>query len=103
MINPPDHFFYPPCDLGYLLFLFFLFFVLQSNSEEFLPLKRQSQSVRNMKIPKPIVKKMCAATYTFGIQACIDIRSRNAIFLKKTPIYAIIGNHTLMVNVTPGK
>ncbi|MED6284428.1 Vitellogenin-2, partial [Characodon lateralis] len=72
-----------------------------SASSELLPLQLQSQIVSNMKIPKPIVKKMCATTYTYGIEACIDIRSRNATFLRNTPIYAIIGNHSLLVNVTP--
>lgn len=62
-----------------------------------------SPMVNTIKLPKAFWKKLCVATETFGIKACAEIESRNATFLKKTPLYAMMGKHAIEVKVSPGK
>lgn len=77
--------------------------LLQSASSEILPAELPKQIVNKMKLFKAFVRKMCAASYTFGIKACAEIESRNAASLRRSPIYAAVGKHSVYVKVSPGK
>uniref|UniRef100_A0A8D3DU92 Vitellogenin domain-containing protein n=1 Tax=Scophthalmus maximus TaxID=52904 RepID=A0A8D3DU92_SCOMX len=46
-------------------------------------------------------KKMCAVIETFGVKACTEIESRNAAFIRDCPLYAMIGKHAILVEVSP--
>ncbi len=77
--------------------------VLQSASSEIIPVDLPTKIVSKMKLPRAFEKKMCAAFETFGIKACTEIESRNAAFIRDSPLYAIIGRHAVSVEVAPGK
>lgn len=77
--------------------------VLQSASSEIIPVDLPRQITNRLKLPKAFEKKMCAAFETFGIKACTEIESRNAAFIRDSPLYAIIGKHAVLVEVAPGK
>lgn len=72
--------------------------VLQSASSEILGGNAQS-TLR----PKAIQKRMCAESLTFGIKACSELQSRNATFIKDCPLYSMIGEHSFLVEISPGK
>ncbi|XP_061594362.1 vitellogenin-2-like [Cololabis saira] len=74
---------------------------LESASSEIISADLPRQFARKMKLFKGYVKKMCAASYTFGIKACAEIESRNAASLRKSPIYAAVGKHSVYVKVSP--
>nr|SOX60631.1 vitellogenin Ab [Solea senegalensis] len=57
--------------------------------------------VNRLKLPVAYEKKMCAAIEVFGIKACTEVQSRNAAFIRDSPLYAIIGKHAVMVEVSP--
>lgn len=78
-------------------------FVLQSASSEILLADQPRQIAKKTKLPRAYEKKMCYTLETYGIKACYEIESRSAIFLRYTPIYAIVGKHAVKVEVTPGK
>uniref|UniRef100_A0A8D3CJ51 Vitellogenin domain-containing protein n=1 Tax=Scophthalmus maximus TaxID=52904 RepID=A0A8D3CJ51_SCOMX len=57
--------------------------------------------VNKLKLPKAFEKKMCAVIETFGVKACTEIESRNAAFIRDCPLYAMIGKHAILVEVSP--
>uniref|UniRef100_A0A8C4ICX9 Phosvitin n=1 Tax=Dicentrarchus labrax TaxID=13489 RepID=A0A8C4ICX9_DICLA len=72
-----------------------------SASSEIIPVDLPRNIASKLRIPKAFQKKMCAAIETFGIKACTEIESRNAAFIRDSPLYAIIGRHAVMVEVAP--
>lgn len=76
--------------------------VLQSASSEILS-DLPRKIVNKLKLPKAFEKKMCAVIETFGVKACTEIESRNAAFIRDCPLYAMIGKHAILVEVSPGK
>ncbi|XP_053712740.1 vitellogenin-2-like [Synchiropus splendidus] len=46
-------------------------------------------------------KKMCAIFETFGLKACADIESHNAAFIRHSPLYFVVGKHSLLFEVIP--
>lgn len=76
---------------------------LQSTSSESLPVNMKWSKISKVKLPRAFWRKLCVATQTFGIKACAEIESRNATFLKNTPLYAIMGKHAVNITVSPGK
>ncbi|XP_018528704.1 vitellogenin-2 [Lates calcarifer] len=72
-----------------------------SASSEIIPVDLPRQITNRLKLPKAFEKKMCAAFETFGIKACTEIESRNAAFIRDSPLYAIIGKHAVLVEVAP--
>ncbi len=79
------------------------FVVLQSASSEIIPVDLPSKIVSKLNLPRAFEKKMCFAFETFGIKACTEIESRNAAFIRDSPLYAMIGKHAVSVKVAPGK
>uniref|UniRef100_A0A3Q3GPF5 Vitellogenin-like n=1 Tax=Labrus bergylta TaxID=56723 RepID=A0A3Q3GPF5_9LABR len=69
-----------------------------SESFEIIPtvLPRNSTS----QTEKAFTKKMCAVIETFGIKACTEIESHNAAFISHCPLYAMIGKHSVVVEVS---
>lgn len=59
--------------------------------------------IKNINLNTAFTKRMCGELETFGIKACTEIESRNAAYIKDCPLYAIIGKHVFIVEVTPGK
>ncbi|XP_054645281.1 vitellogenin-2-like [Dunckerocampus dactyliophorus] len=59
------------------------------------------QPSKMSKLIKAFEKKLCGEIETFGIKACTVIESRNAAFIRDVPLYAIIGKHSLLVEVQP--
>ncbi|XP_076582007.1 vitellogenin-2-like isoform X5 [Chaetodon auriga] len=72
-----------------------------SASSEIIPVDLPRKIVNKIKLPKAFEKKMCAAFETFGIKACTEIESRNAAFIRDSPLYAMIGKHAVFVEVAP--
>ncbi|XP_034035813.1 vitellogenin-2-like [Thalassophryne amazonica] len=70
-----------------------------SSSSEILAGDNQSKITQ--KALKLFEKKQCAAAETFGIKACAEMTSLNAASFRYTPLYAIIGNHALSVEIGP--
>lgn len=77
--------------------------VFQSASSEIISVDLPQKITNALKLPKAFKKRMCAAIETFGVKACTEIESRNAAFIRDCPLYAIVGNHAIMVEVAPGK
>lgn len=77
--------------------------VSQSSSSEIIPVDLPRKIASQLKLPKGFEKRMCAAIETFGIKACTEIESRNAVFIRDCPLYAMIGKHAVSVEVAPGK
>lgn len=77
--------------------------VSQSASSEIIPVDLPRKIASQLKLPKGFEKRMCAAIETFGIKACTEIESRNAVFIRDCPFYAMIGKHAVSVEVAPGK
>lgn len=77
--------------------------VMVLQSSEILPADLPLKIASQLKIPNSFEKKLCAAFETFGIKACTEIESRNAAFIRDSPLYAIIGKHAVLVEITPGK
>ncbi|XP_076582004.1 vitellogenin-2-like isoform X3 [Chaetodon auriga] len=73
----------------------------ESASSEIIPVDLPRKIVNKIKLPKAFEKKMCAAFETFGIKACTEIESRNAAFIRDSPLYAMIGKHAVFVEVAP--
>ncbi|KAL3047365.1 hypothetical protein OYC64_021558 [Pagothenia borchgrevinki] len=72
-----------------------------SASSEIIPVDLTSKMASQLNLPKPFEKKLCAEIKTFGIKACTEIESRNALFIRYSPLYAMIGKHAVTVEVSP--
>ncbi|XP_075341563.1 vitellogenin-2-like isoform X4 [Odontesthes bonariensis] len=72
-----------------------------ATSSEILPIDLPRRIITKLKIPKVFVKKMCAASQIFGIKLCAEIQSRNALFLRNSIVYTIVGNHAVSLRVSP--
>nr|XP_054608292.1 vitellogenin-2-like isoform X2 [Nothobranchius furzeri] len=72
-----------------------------SASSEILSVNMRNPIINNFKLPRAFAKKFCIAAQTFGIKACTEIESRTATFIRNSPIYAIIGNHTVHAKMYP--
>nr|XP_057928817.1 vitellogenin-2-like [Doryrhamphus excisus] len=59
------------------------------------------QPSKMSKLIRAFEKKLCGEFETFGIKACTVIESRNAAFIRDVPLYAVIGKHSLLVEVQP--
>ncbi|KAM9831430.1 vitellogenin 2 [Neosynchiropus ocellatus] len=46
-------------------------------------------------------KKICAVFETFGLKACADIDSHDAAFIRDSPLYHMVGKHSLVFEVIP--
>ncbi|XP_034002721.1 vitellogenin-2-like [Trematomus bernacchii] len=75
----------------------------QMPSETFSSNDLTSKMASQLNLPKPFEKKLCAEIKTFGIKACTEIKSRNALFIKSCPLYAMIGKHAVTVEVAPAE
>ncbi|XP_029905195.1 vitellogenin-2-like [Myripristis murdjan] len=60
-----------------------------------------ASSLASVRSPRAFERKMCAASETFGVKACAEIESRNAAFIRESPLYAMIGKHAVFVEVAP--
>uniref|UniRef100_A0AAQ5XUS7 Phosvitin n=1 Tax=Amphiprion ocellaris TaxID=80972 RepID=A0AAQ5XUS7_AMPOC len=72
-----------------------------SASSEIIPDDVLRRISRKQKPFKPYEKKMCAESETFGFKACTKVESYSAAFLRDSPLYGIIGNHTALIKVKP--
>ncbi|KAJ8408504.1 hypothetical protein AAFF_G00259180 [Aldrovandia affinis] len=84
-----------------------------SKAAVFLPgsLSRSSEIIYNdmpaIAMPKmrsisaKVQETICAMSTTFGLKACIDIASRNAAFLRNSPLYKLVGEHVFIVAIKP--
>uniref|UniRef100_A0A8C6Q637 Phosvitin n=1 Tax=Nothobranchius furzeri TaxID=105023 RepID=A0A8C6Q637_NOTFU len=72
-----------------------------SASSEILSVNMRNPIINNFKLPRAFAKKFCIAAQTFGIKACTEIESRTATFIRNSPIYAIVGNHTVHAKMYP--
>uniref|UniRef100_A0A668A1Y2 Uncharacterized protein n=1 Tax=Myripristis murdjan TaxID=586833 RepID=A0A668A1Y2_9TELE len=72
-----------------------------SRSSEIIPVDLPSKITYKMRSPRAFERKMCAASETFGVKACAEIESRNAAFIRESPLYAMIGKHAVFVEVAP--
>ncbi|KAM9761569.1 vitellogenin 2 [Menidia menidia] len=72
-----------------------------SASSETLPADLSRQVISKLKLPKAVLNQFCAASQTFGIKLCTEALSRNASFIRVSPIYAIVGHHVVSVKVSP--
>ncbi|XP_076007428.1 vitellogenin-2-like [Genypterus blacodes] len=59
------------------------------------------QSLTKQKVPRQFRKKMCSAIETFGIKACTVVESLNVAAIKEIPLYAVIGKHAALIEVSP--
>ncbi|XP_068176457.1 vitellogenin-2-like [Antennarius striatus] len=71
-----------------------------STSSEIIRNDLPNQDPRTPKIPKAYERKVCALLESFGVKACTMIQSRNALFIRDSPLYAIVGNHVVWVEVS---
>lgn len=81
---------------------------LQSNIVlSFMPLQSSElitdRPSKMSKLIKDFEKKLCGELETFGIKACAVFKSRNASFIRDVPLYAVVGKHSVLIEVTPGK
>uniref|UniRef100_A0AAQ5XYG5 Phosvitin n=1 Tax=Amphiprion ocellaris TaxID=80972 RepID=A0AAQ5XYG5_AMPOC len=74
---------------------------LAGASSEIIPDDVLRRISRKQKPFKPYEKKMCAESETFGFKACTKVESYSAAFLRDSPLYGIIGNHTALIKVKP--
>uniref|UniRef100_A0A3Q1GRI3 Vitellogenin-2-like n=1 Tax=Acanthochromis polyacanthus TaxID=80966 RepID=A0A3Q1GRI3_9TELE len=74
-----------------------------SASSKIIPDDLPRRISRKQKPFRPYKKKMCAESETFGLKACTEVESYSAVFLRESPLYAIIGNHTAQVKVKPAR
>uniref|UniRef100_A0A673XS34 Vitellogenin domain-containing protein n=1 Tax=Salmo trutta TaxID=8032 RepID=A0A673XS34_SALTR len=51
-------------------------------------------------IKAQVEKKMCAKSKFFGIKACTEMESQNAAFIRNSALYALIGKHSVLVDVS---
>lgn len=54
-------------------------------------------------IKAQVEKKMCAKSKFFGIKACTEMESQNSAFIRNSALYALIGKHSVHVDVSQGK
>ena len=76
---------------------------LQSKSSEIIPVDLPENLIRKINLNAAFAKKMCGELKTFGIKVCAEIESRNAAAIKDCPLYAVIGKHALILEISPGK
>uniref|UniRef100_A0A673XY60 Vitellogenin domain-containing protein n=1 Tax=Salmo trutta TaxID=8032 RepID=A0A673XY60_SALTR len=57
-------------------------------------------SLKVRAIKAQVEKKMCAKSKFFGIKACTEMESQNAAFIRNSALYALIGKHSVLVDVS---
>nr|AAK15157.1 vitellogenin B [Melanogrammus aeglefinus] len=72
-----------------------------SKSSEIIPVDLPENLIRKINLNAAFAKKMCGELKTFGIKACAEIESRNAAAIKDCPLYAVIGKHALILEISP--
>ncbi|NXJ74285.1 VIT1 protein, partial [Trogon melanurus] len=50
---------------------------------------------------EPFVQSVCSNASTFGVQVCIERKSVHAAFIKKVPLYYLVGEHALRMSFKP--
>ncbi|NWW92266.1 VIT1 protein, partial [Rhynochetos jubatus] len=50
---------------------------------------------------EPFVHSTCSNASTFGVQVCIERKSVHAAFIKKVPLYYLVGEHAFRVSFKP--
>ncbi|KAK7889450.1 hypothetical protein WMY93_025010 [Mugilogobius chulae] len=70
--------------------------VSEGLSSELLSINKPAKQNRR-KYPKDYNKKTCSVFETLGFKACTQIQSSNALFIKNSPLYTVIGKHYVFV------
>ena len=92
------NFFVYPGDLIYCMLLF------QSRSSERIYSDLPSNIIPKMRrLSAQLKKRFCTAFKTFGIKACANIESQNAALIRNSPLYTLIGKHSVTVDLSQGK
>ncbi|CAL8393716.1 unnamed protein product [Boreogadus saida] len=72
-----------------------------SKSSEIIPVDLPENLIRKINLNAAFAKKMCGELQVFGIKACAEIESRSAAAIKDCPLYAFIGKHALILEISP--
>ncbi|XP_038649350.1 LOW QUALITY PROTEIN: vitellogenin-like [Scyliorhinus canicula] len=60
-----------------------------------------SEEKQRPRVPNRSSYRTCAEATKFGVKACVDIRMENALSFKHSPLYRLMGEHTLNVSIAP--
>ncbi|XP_078075122.1 vitellogenin-like isoform X3 [Mustelus asterias] len=60
-----------------------------------------SEDEQTPRVPNRSSYRSCATVTEFGFKACVDARMENALSIKHSPLYRLIGEHTLNVSIAP--
>ncbi|XP_067892713.1 vitellogenin-like [Heterodontus francisci] len=63
-----------------------------------IPCSEEDQKPR---VPNRLSYHTCAKATKFGFQACLDARMENGLSFRHSPLYRLIGEHTLNVSIAP--
>ncbi|XP_067846962.1 vitellogenin-like [Heptranchias perlo] len=53
--------------------------------------------------PRPSVYNTCMRTTKFGFEVCLDAKMENAVFVRHSPLYRLIGAHAAKVLIRPAR
>ncbi|XP_072366439.1 vitellogenin-like [Scyliorhinus torazame] len=60
-----------------------------------------SEDEQRPRVPNRSSYRSCAEATKFGVKACVDVRMENALSFKHSPLYRLMGEHTLNVSIAP--
>uniref|UniRef100_A0A8C3AJM4 Phosvitin n=1 Tax=Cyclopterus lumpus TaxID=8103 RepID=A0A8C3AJM4_CYCLU len=78
-------------------------FSRMSASSEIIPAGQSSNNSSELRRPSDLKKKICSESKAFGIKTCTELKSSNIAFIRNCTLYHMIGKHSIMIDVSPGK